>query len=75
MKKRPIKHATMLNLKGMLYLIAFGIWVFIMMRIADTLHFSKEAILSYGGSTALIIFSVYILFLLLELFLDIEDIG
>ena len=65
----------MLNFKGMLYLIAFSIWVYVMMDIADTLHFSKDAILSYGGSTALIIFAVYIIFLLLELFIDIEDLD
>jgi len=59
----------MLNFKGMLYLIAFSIWVYVMMDIADTLYFSKDAILSYGGSTALIIF------LLLELFVDIEDLD
>lgn len=65
----------MLNLKGMLYLIAFGIWIFVMMNIADTLEFSKEALLSYGGGTAIIILILYMIFVLLEFVIDVEDLD
>jgi len=75
MKKRSLKQGTMLNLKGMLYLIAFGIWIFVMMNIADTLEFSKQALLSYGGGTAVIIFIFYMIFLLLEFVIDAEDLD
>jgi len=65
----------MMNFKGILYLIAFAIWVYVMMDISDTLGFSKDALLSYAGSTALILFIVYIFMLLIELFIDIEDLD
>ena len=75
MKKRSLKQGTMLNLKGMLYLIAFGIWIFVMISIADTLEFGNEALLSYGGSTAVIIFILYMIFVLLEFVIDVEDLD
>ncbi len=75
MKKKSVTQGTMLNLKGMLYLTAFAIWIFVMMNISETLNFTKDAIVSYGGSTAVIIFVMYIIFLLLELFVDIEDLD
>ncbi len=59
----------------MLYLIAFGIWIFVMMSIADILEFSKEALLSYGGGTAAIIFILYMIFVLLEFVIDVEDLD
>ena len=73
MKKKSVTQGTMLNLKGMLYLTAFAVWIFVMMDISDTLEFTKEAILSYGSNTAVIIFIFYVMFLLLEFFVDIED--
>ena len=75
MKKKSVTQGTMLNLKGMLYLTAFTVWIFVIMDIADTLEFTKEAVLSYGGSTAVVIFIFYIIFLLLEFFVDVEDLD
>lgn len=75
MKKKSVTQGTMLNLKGMLYLTAFSVWIFVMMDISDTLEFTKEAILSYGSNTAVIIFIFYVIFLLLEFFVDVEDLD
>ncbi len=75
MKKKSVTQGTMLNLKGMLYLTAFTVWIFVIMDISDTLEFTKEAVLSYGGSTAVVIFIFYIIFLLLEFFVDVEDLD
>ena len=75
MKKKSVTQGTMLNLKGMLYLIAFSVWIFVMMDIADTSDFTKKSILSYGSNTAVIIFIFYIIFLLLEFFVDVEDLD
>ena len=75
MKKNSLSQGTMLNLKGMLYLTAFAVWIFVMMNISDTLEFTKEAILSYSSNTAVIIFIFYVVFLLLEFFVDVEDLD
>jgi hypothetical protein len=75
MKKKTIKQSTMLNLKGFLILIAFGIWVYVIMNSGESIQSTKEAIYSYGGNTLLIISVLYILIILLEFFIDIEKIN
>jgi len=65
----------MLNLKGFLILIAFGIWVYVIMNSGESIQSTKEAIYSYGGNTLLIISVLYILIILLEFFIDIEKIN
>jgi hypothetical protein len=65
----------MLSFKGALYLMAIGVWIFVMSEIGDTLDFSKDALTSYGGSTALILFIVYVMVVLLELSIDVEDLD
>ena len=73
MKKKTIKPATMLNLKGFLILSAFGIWVYLMMSIKESFGSIKDALISYGSNTLFVIMALYIFIILLEFFLDIGD--
>lgn len=73
MKKKTIESGTMLNLKGFLILIAFGIWVYTMMSIEESFGSIKNAIFSYGGNTLFIITILYILIILLQFFVGIDD--
>jgi len=75
MNKRLVKHSIMLSFKGVLYLLAIGVWIFVMSEIEDDFDFSQTALTSYWGSTALILFIVYIMLVFLELFIDAEDID
>jgi uncharacterized membrane protein YidH (DUF202 family) len=75
MNKRSVKRSTMLSFKGALYLLAIGVWIFVMSEIEDDFDFSQTALTSYWGSTALILFVVYIMLVLLELFVDVEDLD
>ena len=75
MKKKTVKSSTMFNLKGFLILIAFGIWVYVMMNVEESFGSVKNALFSYGGSTLIIITTLYVLIILLEFFIDIEDLG
>lgn len=75
MKKQTVKHSTMLSMKGVLYLIAIGVWIFVMSEIEDDFNFSRESLTSYWGSTALILFIAYVMVVLLELFVDVEDLD
>jgi len=75
MKKKRVNSATMLNLKTLLMLLAFGVWVYVMMYFADSGESLKDAIFSYGGNTLIIISIAYILLILLELLIDTGDID
>ena len=71
--KKSVKPSTMLGMKGFLILIAFGVWAYVMMRFADSGESLKDAVLSYGGNTIVIVSVAYFLLLLLEVFVDIRD--
>ena len=72
MKKRKVNRSTMLNLKGFLILIAFGVWVYVMTN-KESFDSALEALFSYGQDTLIIITVVYILIILLQSFIGIED--
>ena len=63
----------MFNLKGFLILIAFAIWVYIIMNNGESFNSAKDALLSYGGNALLIIAVFYILIIFIEFFIGIDD--
>ncbi len=75
MNKRTVKHSTMLSMKGVLYIIAVVVWIYVMREISLEFDFSRESLTSYWGSTALILFIVYVMVVLLELFIDVSDLD
>ena len=75
MKKKTIKKSTMLNLKGFLILSAFAVLVYIIMDMDKIIESTKDAVYTYGGSFFITISVIYVLIILLELFVDIEDID
>ncbi len=75
MKKRKEKPSSIFNLKTFLILFAFGIWVYVMMYVADSGESVMDAIISYGGNTIVIISVSYVVLLLFEMFVDIGDTG
>jgi len=70
MKKKTVNHSTMFNVKGFLILIAFGIWVNLMMGEEKSFKSAEEALLSYGGNTLAVISVTYVLFVILGLFIE-----
>jgi uncharacterized membrane protein len=73
MKKKQIKPSTMFNLKGFLYLIAFGVWVYLIMADGEGFKTFYDALIGYGQNTLMIITVLYIAILLLQFFVGIED--
>ena len=73
MKKRTVKDTTLFNMKGILILIAFGVWVNLMMGVAEHFDTLKEAFLSITGNTAMVLSITYIFFVVLGIFLEGED--
>ena len=74
MKKKQVNRSTMLNLKGFLILMAFSIWVYVMMTNKGSFESAYDALLSYGQDTLLVIVVCYILIVLLQFFVGIEDV-
>lgn len=75
MKKTSLKRSTLLNVKGFLYLTAFAIWVFVIMETSDNITSINDAVFSYGGSTLVVIGVLYIILIVLEFLVDLEDID
>jgi len=63
----------MLNLKGFLILSAFSVLVYVLMDMDKIIESTKDAIYTYGGSFFVTISVIYILIILLEFFVGIED--
>jgi len=74
-KKTSLKRSTLLNVKGFLYLTAFAIWVFVIMETSDNITSINDAVFSYGGSTLVVIGVLYIILIVLEFLVDLEDID
>jgi len=73
MKKKPVKNSTMFNMKGILILIAFGIWVNLVIGIKENYATLKDAVLALGGNTLFIITVTYILLVIVGIFIEGED--
>ena len=72
-EEKTIKKSTMLNLKGFLILSAFAILVYVLMDMDKIIESTEDAIYTYGGSFFITITMIYILIILLEFFVGIED--
>lgn len=73
MKKKTVKKSTMFNMKGILILAAFGIWVNLLIGIKENYQSLKDAILALSGNTFFMIISTYILLVVLGIFIECED--
>jgi len=73
MKKKTVKKSTMLNLRGFLILISFGVWVTLMMEIKENFDTLKDAIMAYGSNTLFRIIVTYIILVILGLFIEGES--
>jgi len=73
MKKKTVKNNTLFNLKGILILIGFGIWVYVMTEIDEDFTTLKEAILAYGGNTLFVIIATYVVLVIVGLFVEGES--
>ncbi len=63
----------MLKMKAILILIAFGVWVNLMIGIKENFETLKEAFMSFAGNTAMVITLTYVVFVILGIFLQGED--
>lgn len=75
MKKKTIKKSTMLNMKGFIILLGFAIFIYVLMNKDVIIESTKDAIYTYGGNFFVTISVIYILIILLELFVDIDDVD
>ncbi|RRS31844.1 MAG: hypothetical protein P794_02930 [Epsilonproteobacteria bacterium (ex Lamellibrachia satsuma)] len=73
MKKKTVKNSTLFNMKGILILIAFGVWVNLTIDIKENFESFKDMIFSLGGNTLLIIIVTYVLFVILGIFVEGKD--
>ena len=62
-------------LKKSIIVIAVLIWAYVMKGIWDLWHFASEALTAYLSRTLLIIIVMYVLLLLMELWVDYEDLD
>ena len=72
MKKKHIKKATLLNLKGVLILLAFGIWVNLIIGAEEEIGSISDLFRVYGGNTLLMIIAGYIVLVIVGLFFEAE---
>ena len=63
----------MLNLRGFLILISFGIWVTLMMEIHKNFDTLKDAIMAYGSNTLFVVIVAYVALVILGLFFEGES--
>ena len=73
MKKKTVKKSTMLNFKGFVILIAFGIWVTLMMEINENFDTLKDTVMAYGSNTLFVVIAAYIVLVILGLFIEGES--
>jgi len=73
MKKKRIKKSTLLNLKGILILLAFGIWVNLIIGVKENLHSVEDAIYQLGGNTLFIIIITYVILVIVGIFFEAEQ--
>ena len=63
----------MFNMKGILILVAFGVWVNLMIGIKENYDTLKDAIFALGENTLSVIIVTYVLLIVLGIFLEGED--
>ncbi len=73
MKKKTVKKSTLLNLKGILILLAFGIWVNLIIGIVEHLPSVEEAIYRIGGNTLMIVVVTYVVLVIVGIFFEAEQ--
>ena len=73
MKKKTVKKSTMFNMKGFLILLAFGIWINLVIGISKNYESLKDAVLALGSNTLFVIIATYILMIILGIFVEGED--
>jgi len=71
-KKKRIKKTTLLNLKGILILLAFGIWVNLIIGVEEEIGSISDLFRVYGGNTLLMIIAGYIVLVIVGLFFEAE---
>jgi membrane protein YdbS with pleckstrin-like domain len=75
MQKPRMKAKHFSRLKTGLIIIAVLIWAYVMKGIWDLWHFANEALSAYLVRTLLIIIVVYVFLLVMELWVDYEDLD
>ena len=73
MKKKPLKRSTLFNLKGILILLMFGIWVNLIIEVNEEVRSLEDFISTYGGNTLLMIIVGYIVLVTVGLFFEASD--
>ena len=73
MKKKTVKKSTLLNLKGILILLAFGIWVNLLIEAKEHIGSIEDALSVLGGNTLLLIIGTYIVIIVVGLIFEAEQ--
>ena len=73
MKKKRVKKSTLFNLKGILILLAFGIWVNLIIGVKENLQSVEDAIYQLGGNTLFIIIVTYVILVIVGIFFEAEQ--
>jgi len=63
----------MFNMKGILILIAFGVWVNLMIGVKENYATLKDAIYALSGNTLLVITVTYIILVIIGIFVETHD--
>jgi len=63
----------MFNMKGILILLAFGVWVNLMIGISDNYDTLKDAIYALSGNTLLVIIVTYVILVIIGIFVETHD--
>jgi len=72
-KKKTVKNSTLLNLKGVLILLAFGIWVNLLMEAKEDIGSIEDAFSQLGSNTLLLIVGTYIVIVVVGLIFEGEE--
>ena len=60
-------------MKGISILVAFGIWVNLMMEIENNFDSIKDTIIAYGSNTLFVIIGAYVVLVIVGLFVEGES--
>ncbi len=63
----------MFNLKGILILLAFGIWVNLIIEVKENIGSLSDFFMAYAGNTLLMIIIGYVALVILGLFFETAD--
>jgi len=73
MKKKAVKKSTLFNMKGILILLSFMVWVNLIFEVKEEIGSISDFLQTYAGNTALMLIIGYTSVVILGLFFEAKE--